>query len=130
MNFDLEKYKQLLLEIAPTVIKSEEEHKRLVSEYEKLINLDELTPEQIVMVDMLVYLIQKYEKENYQLKSTTPKDILVELMQIRNLKQKDLIFIFGSKSIVSEVINSKRNITKEQAKLLALYFNVSPELFI
>jgi HTH-type transcriptional regulator/antitoxin HigA len=47
-------------------------------------------------------------------------------MKERNLKQKDLIGIFKSKGIASEVINGKRSISKAQAKELGLFFNVSP----
>jgi HTH-type transcriptional regulator/antitoxin HigA len=46
------------------------------------------------------------------------------------LKQSDLLHIFGSSGIASEVFNGKRAISKAQAKKLAEHFKVSVELFI
>jgi HTH-type transcriptional regulator/antitoxin HigA len=52
------------------------------------------------------------------------------LMDDRGLKQADLLPVFGSSGIASEVVNGKRSISKTQAKKLAEFFNVSVELFI
>jgi antitoxin component HigA of HigAB toxin-antitoxin module len=60
----------------------------------------------------------------------TPEGILADLMAERGLKQADLLPIFGSRSVVSEVLSGKRGITKKQVKALAAFFLVSPELFI
>jgi HTH-type transcriptional regulator/antitoxin HigA len=51
-------------------------------------------------------------------------------MQARDLKQKDLVEVFGSKGITSEVINGKRSVSKNQSKALGEFFHVSPVLFL
>ena len=91
---------------------------------------EELTDEQAELFDLLVTLIEQYEDKHYQLKAATPHDILNELMLARDLKQKDLIEVFGSKGIASEVINGKRSISKNQAKTLGEFFHLSPALFL
>jgi HTH-type transcriptional regulator/antitoxin HigA len=48
----------------------------------------------------------------------------------RGLKPKDMLDVFGSKEITSEVINGKRSISKAQAKALGEFFHVSPALFL
>src|SRR5262245_31731151 len=53
-----------------------------------------------------------------------------ELMAATDLKQADLALIFGSKGIVSEVVNGKRGISKANAKALGEFFNISPAAFI
>lgn len=126
-----EEYTRLLAETLPRVIHTEDEHKRLVEEVEKLMDLgEELTDEQAELFDLLVTLIEQYEDKNYQLKTATPHEILNELMLARDLKQKDLSEVFGSKGITSEVINGKRSISKNQAKALGKFFHVSPALFL
>jgi antitoxin component HigA of HigAB toxin-antitoxin module len=45
-------------------------------------------------------------------------EILTELVSDRGLKQKDLIPVFGSQGLASEVLNGKRGISKTQAKAL------------
>ena len=59
----------------------------------------------------------------------SPSEILRELMEANNLKQKDLVDVFGTPSIVSEVLNGKRGLTIEHIKKLGRRFHVSPELF-
>lgn len=104
---------KLLAEPLPRVISTEDEHKRLVKKVETLMNLgEELTDEQAELFDLLVTLIEQYENKHYQLKAATPQEILKELMLARYLKQKDLVEVFGSKGIASEVINGKRSISK------------------
>jgi HTH-type transcriptional regulator/antitoxin HigA len=50
-------------------------------------------------------------------------------MDQHDLKQKDLVDVFGTPSIVSEVMSGKRELNKEHIKRLSERFHVSPELF-
>lgn len=129
-TIDKQAYTNLLAEVQPKVIETEEENERMLSEVEKLMSLGEdLTPEQEQLLLLLVALIEQFEDRHYQLKPATPHEVLNELMLVRGLKQSDLVGILGSKGIVSEVINRKRSISKNQAKALGEFFNVSPALF-
>jgi HTH-type transcriptional regulator/antitoxin HigA len=51
-------------------------------------------------------------------------------MRSCGLRQRDLLGIFGSDGIASEVVNGKRNISRTQAKALAEFFYLPIELFI
>jgi HTH-type transcriptional regulator/antitoxin HigA len=51
-------------------------------------------------------------------------------MLANNLRQKDLLDIFGTPSIVSEVLHEKRQLTTEHIRRLSRRFQVSPEVFI
>jgi len=50
-------------------------------------------------------------------------------MAANELKQKDLLDIFGTPSIVSEVLNGKRKLTVEHIRKLTRRFHVSPDIF-
>jgi HTH-type transcriptional regulator / antitoxin HigA len=52
------------------------------------------------------------------------------LMEIRQLRQRDLIPVFGASSVVSDVLNGKRSISKSHARKLAALFEVPVSLFI
>jgi HTH-type transcriptional regulator/antitoxin HigA len=45
------------------------------------------------------------------------------------LKQKDLLEVFGTPSIVSEVMRGKRRLNRDHIARLSQCFHVSPELF-
>jgi HTH-type transcriptional regulator/antitoxin HigA len=77
-------------------------------------------------------LIEIYEEARFQPGSaSTPVSVLKTLMEARGLIQADLVRVgIGSSGIVSEMINGKRQISKEQAKKLAVFFAVSADLFI
>ncbi len=130
-TIDRQTYANLLAEIQPVAIETEEENERMLAEVEKLMSLGEdLTPEQEQLLKLLVALIEQFEDVHYQLKRATPHEVLNELMLARGLKQSALVGILGSKGVTSEVINGKRGISKTQAKALGEFFHVSPNLFL
>jgi HTH-type transcriptional regulator / antitoxin HigA len=50
-------------------------------------------------------------------------------MDQRHLRQKDLVDVFGTPSVVSEVLSGKREMNKDHIKRLSQRFHLSPELF-
>jgi len=52
------------------------------------------------------------------------------LMEQRGLKQADLVGVFGTPSIVSEVLSGKREMNARQARRLADFFDLTADLFV
>src|SRR5262249_23093933 len=128
---DRKKYGNLLASALPTVIQTKAENDYYLSVVEGLMRKgDEISKEEEALVDLLSLLIETFERRHYKIKKSTPHAILNELIAANRLKQSDLVPVFGSKGRVSEVVNGKRNISKEQAKRLATFFHVSADLFI
>jgi HTH-type transcriptional regulator / antitoxin HigA len=123
-------YGQLLTEKLPAIISTEAEHIRMLKEIGQLLKKDKLTPEEGRLFELMVKLVSDYENEHFDIPDASPREILAHLMEEHGLNQVDLVEIFGSKGITSEVLNGKRVISKAHAKKLAEYFHVSPELFI
>lgn len=90
---------------------------------------NELTPEELELLQVWAILIEDYEDQNYQIAQSTPQEVLLHLMEAKELRQLDLIGILGSKGVVSEAVNGKRSISKAQAKALGEFFKVNPSLF-
>lgn len=128
-TFSKESYASLLAQYQPKIIETEEENEAAIALAEELEHRDR-TPEEDVLLELLVTLIEKFEDEHYQLNAATPQSILLHFMEARDIRQEDLIGVIGSRGVVSEVVNGKRSISKAQAKALAEFFHVSPELFI
>lgn len=130
-KFNPEKYGSLLMLALPQVIESEEELKRAEGIITALLNKGvNLSPEEEKLLDLISNLVEKYEDEHYPFPKVPPNEILKFLMEQNDLKQSDLLHVFGSSGIASEVVNGKRSISKAQAKKLAEFFKVSVELFI
>ena len=128
---DNKKYARVLARVLPRVIATDEEHERMLAEVEKLMDKSEhRTAEEDAALDLMVRLIKDYEEEHHPLPDPSPREMLVYLMEQRGLKQADLLPIFKSRGYVSEVIHSKRAISKAHARQLAEFFKVSVSVFI
>lgn len=125
------KYGRLLARTLPAVIETEEENERFLAEVEKLIDKgDRRSPEEDKLLELMTTLIEDFEEKHYPIPDAAPHEVLQELMRARGLRQRDLLGIFGSDGVASEVVNGKRNISRNQAKALAEFFHVSVDLFI
>lgn len=126
-----QKYARLLAKAMPRVIQSESENDRAIEFVSRLISKGEnIAAEEKVMLELMGRLISDFEERYYKPREAAPSEILEELMAARDLKQKDMLPVFGSKSRVSEAIRGKREISKAQAKALSAFFGVSADLFI
>ncbi|MBE9008322.1 transcriptional regulator [Fortiea sp. LEGE XX443] len=130
LTFDQSAYRNLLAEVVPTAIDTEEEYERILNLVEQLTFKKNRTNEEQALYKLLVILIEAYETENYPMDQSSPHEILQHIMEASGTRQADLVGIIGSSGVVSEIVNGKRSISKAQAKALGEYFKVSPSLFI
>ena len=77
----------------------------------------------------MTLLVEAYEEEHYPIRSASPVEVLKELMDANNLRQKDLAPMLGSESVVSEVLSGKRELNKHHIEKLSRRFGVSPAVF-
>src|SRR5262245_36886771 len=98
---DPKKYGSLLSQTLPAIIETEEQNEHYLAVGEKLMRKgeDNLSPEEETLLDLLVHLIEDFERRYYRSLKATPVEVLRELMAANDLKQADLVTIFGSKSI-------------------------------
>jgi HTH-type transcriptional regulator/antitoxin HigA len=122
-------YADLLARALPSVIHSEKENERYLAMLEELDEKGKLSAAEQRLAELLTLLIEDFEEKVYTLKAANPIDMLIELMEANGLKQKDLVDVFGTPSIVSEVLNGKRGLTIEHIKKLSRRFHISPEVF-
>jgi len=128
---DPKRYGRLLARKLPAVIRTEEENERLIAELEELDkHHDELSPEEREYAELLTVLIEAFEEGHYTLEGSTPHSRLRSLMEEHGLRQRDLLEVFGSRGVASEVVSGKRAISKAQARRLAEIFHVAADLFL
>jgi len=114
---------------APSVVRSDEQNEDYINSLWTLEHKADLSEEEMGLAALLTVLINDYEESHYQLRAATPTEVIEELMAANNLRQKDLADVFGTESIVSEVLNGKRELNKDHIKRLSERFKVSPALF-
>ena len=114
---------------SPTPIASERQHEEYLSIVEKLASKENPTSEEEKYAEVLITLIEAYEEEHHSIPGASPVEVLRTLMDANDLRQKDLVAIFGSESIVSEVLHKKRDFNKTHIQKLSKRFHVSPAVF-
>jgi HTH-type transcriptional regulator / antitoxin HigA len=114
---------------APRPITSEAQNEHYIEVLYNLEHRGRLSAAEENYAELLTVLIEAFEDERYPIRAASPVEVLAELMAANNLKQKDLAPLFGAESIVSEVLNGKRELNKQHIEKLSQRFNVSPALF-
>lgn len=123
------KYGTLLARALPKVIETDEELERFAGMLEALDRLKRpLTPEEQALERLLSQLIADYD-ETIDLPPLPPHKVIAYLMEQRGLEQADLLSIFGSRSVASDVLNGKREPSKSHIRGLAEFFHLSPAAF-
>lgn len=127
------KYGKLLAKALPKVIETRQEFDRYVGLMEELDRRTgkgaQLTPEEETLLALLEHLVKDYD-EKIEIPNLPPPKILLHLMEHKGLRQADLLPVFGSSSIASDVLNGRREISKSHARKLADFFRLPAELFI
>jgi HTH-type transcriptional regulator/antitoxin HigA len=114
---------------APRPITSEAQNEHYTEVLYSLERRGHLSASEEKYAELLTVLIEAYEEEHYPIRAISPVEVLAELMAANNLKQKDLAPLFGSESIVSDVLHGKREMNKHHIEKLSQRFKVSPALF-
>ncbi|MCV3214423.1 transcriptional regulator [Plectonema radiosum NIES-515] len=128
-TFNPESYGKLLAEYKPKTITTEEENEEAIKLAQNLEHRPNRTPEEEILLELLVTLIEKFEETHYPIPQGTPHSMLVHLMDARDITTEVLADVIGSLEVVREIINDHRTINKTEAEALANYFHVDASLF-
>jgi HTH-type transcriptional regulator/antitoxin HigA len=103
------------MKMAP--IKNEKEYQKALKELEKVFDAEPGTPDGDTG-EVLVLLIEDYEKKHYPIDAPDPIEAIKYIMEEKGLTNKDIVPYFGSKSLVSSVLNRRRNLSLKMIKAL------------
>ena len=80
-------------------------------------------------MELLTFLIEKWDTEHYNVSTRDPIEIIQLLMVENNLISKDLTKILGvSKGLISDILHYKKGLSKDNIRILAAYFKISQEV--
>jgi len=124
----------LLSRAQPRTIRNDKELETMTPELLKLDELEETgkaSPEELELAELFTTLIERYEAEHYPiLIECSPQERLEAFMEQRGLSQADLARILGSRSLASEILSGKLEISKTAPKKLAEHLRAPVDLFI
>ena len=118
-----------------THIHNEEDYRSALELMDELIeDYDEQKP----LIEVLSLSIERWEEESEEFSEFNAKiesldsgiSVLRVLMDQHKLNTTDFQNEIGGKSMVSMILNSKRNLSLEHVKALSNRFGVPPQLFI
>lgn len=132
-GFNPVKYGKLLAKALPKAIETPQEFHRCVALMETLDKRAEagekLTPEENTLLALLEQLVEAYD-EKIELPKAPPHKMIAHLMEHQGLRQIDLLPIFGSRSVASDVLAGKREPSKTHIRKLADFFKLPADLFL
>lgn len=95
--------------------------------FEKKVKPDSPEGEKLQIV---LILIKDYEDKHYPIPKPDPIEAIKSKMEEQGLKQKDLVGIVGGKSYVSALLNKKKPLTLEIARIFHKKFGVPAEILL
>lgn len=122
--YNLEKIK---LEIKP--IKTEKQYEDYLKIIDSLVDCLEGSKEAEVL-ELVSILVGDYEDKHYKIEAPDPIEAIKYEMEERGLIQQDLVPYFGSKEMVSQVLNRKRPMSLKIIKNLYQHFGISAETLL
>ena len=110
-------------------IRTRREHQAALKETEALWN----APEGSAAADrleVLVLLIEAYEREHTPITDPDPIDFLRHLMEARELSRNDLEPFIGSRARVAEVLNRVRPLTLDMIRRLSAGLKIPADVLV
>ena len=81
-------------------------------------------------IEMLTFLIEKYDAEHNTFDDADPIELLKSLMKDHKMKSVDLAHLLGvSNGLVSDMLSYKKGLSKETIRILAERFKLNQEAF-
>ena len=113
------------------IIKTEEQYEQYISWTDMMFDkkVKSNTP-QGEKLQVVLLLIKQYEDANYPIPFPDPIDAIKMKMEENGLKNKDLVGKVGSKEYVSALLNKRKPLTLELAKLFHNELHIPVEVLL
>jgi HTH-type transcriptional regulator / antitoxin HigA len=129
-TINLKVYSQLVAEVTPKVIETEDEYEQFLAVAERLTFKHDQSPEESALYDLVTMLLETYEAQHYQIDRSSPAEVLEHIIESSGIDQDELVRIFGSTETLDRVLVGDESINTSQAQALAARFNLSPQIFL
>jgi HTH-type transcriptional regulator / antitoxin HigA len=126
---DAAEYQALVKSFPPRPIRDRQQLRETWVQVESLLAKARRSHAEDDYLSLLSDMIEHWESEHVKMPTFRGVDLIRELLDENHLPQRALVDIFGSDSIVSEVLSGRRELQRKHIEGLARFFNVSPAAF-
>ncbi|SFT90580.1 HTH-type transcriptional regulator / antitoxin HigA [Algoriphagus locisalis] len=114
-----------------SVIKSDEQYSQYLDWVEEQLDLkiSKESPEG-KKLEVALLIIKEYEDQNFQIPTPDPIEIIKQKMVEMGVRNKDLVGKVGSKGYISSILNRRKPMTLEIAKIFHKELNIPAEVLL
>ena len=112
-----------------TQLRSKKEYKAALDRVNVLIDSRRSAAQQNEFL-LLSYLIEEYEDQHMPMTDASPREVIQFMMEMKGLKQKDLVPVLGTKGYVSKILNGSAGIPLESIDTLSQLLGIPVEALI
>lgn len=111
------------------VIRTEEDYQIAMNRLEEIFGAKRGTEESDEL-EVLSFLIDKYENELCPIEAPDPIEAIKFRMEQLGMSQKDLSEVIGYKSRVSEILNRKRKLTLDMIRKISTTLSIPTQILV
>jgi HTH-type transcriptional regulator/antitoxin HigA len=126
----LMEYLDVVAGYPPRAIHTAAELDAAVEVMDRLLEKGELSSAERDYLETLSTLVEAYEREHIPMPEVSGVDVLRHLMEANHLRQADLLDVFPTRSIVSEILGGTRQLTLDHMRGLSRRFGVPVDVFV
>jgi len=126
---DRAEYRELVDSFPPRPIRDDKDLDQTWAQIETLLTRSKRSKAEDDYLALLSDVVERWEEDHVEVPRLDGIELVRELLDDNQLPQRALVDIFGTDSIVSEVLSGKRDLQRKHIEGLADFFNVSPAAF-
>jgi HTH-type transcriptional regulator/antitoxin HigA len=112
------------------IIKTDSQYFKYCDVLEELVDSGKKSKIVIDEIEMLTFLIEKYDAEHNTFDDADPIELLKSLMKDHKMKSFQLASLLNvSEGLVSDMLSYKKGLSKETIRILANHFKLNQEAF-
>ena len=123
-------YLQVVAAFPPRAIHTDAQLDAAIEVIDRLLEQESLSPHEQDYLDTLSTLVEAFESEHIVMPEVSGADVLRHLMEANGLRQADLLDVFPTRSVVSEVLGGTRQLTLDHMRGLSRRFGVPVDVFV
>jgi HTH-type transcriptional regulator / antitoxin HigA len=112
-----------------TQLKTKKDYKAALDRVNALIDARRSDAQQNEFL-LLSYLIEEYEEHHMPMSDASPHEVIQFMMDMKGLKQKDLVPLLGTKGYVSKILNGTASIPLQSIDTLSQLLGIPAEALI